>query len=427
MKILVAEDERASLALLHKLLTLWGYEPILCKDGHSALEVLTSEAHPEMAILDWVMPGMSGPEVCKALREQVPLSGIYIILLTAKNDKNEVASGLDAGADDYVTKPINPAEFQARLRVGVRTAGLNRALRNRIAAMEELLKRYNLLGEVVCAQALPVAPPEPSIMHANASIKSPAPTSVAVVAIDKPEDECATRIKGPTMVGLHVALSKAFAQMGLPGAALMHPDGFNTIRPPTVTACASMVSPTLCEWVDLKLSMDRASCKVLFQAALKETPPNDDNELLDIVAETLNLILGQLKTDVISIDNKTFAPFIPKALIAKDLPRITESPCATTAKFIYTIQDATVIISMTAHARPIKTKKVSQIVVGDVLVEPLQSPGRPEIVLLRQGLIVDDHYLDRIRQLSQSEHSEWDTKIIQASPLAISLLEDANQ
>jgi len=124
MKILIADDESVSRRMLQALLVKWGYEVVAVEDGDAAWEKLKSPDAPRMALLDWMMPGQNGVDVCRTLRNQRPEPYTYILLLTAKDAKESVVEGLESGADDYLTKPFNPRELKARIRVGLRLLDL---------------------------------------------------------------------------------------------------------------------------------------------------------------------------------------------------------------------------------------------------------------------------------------------------------------
>src|SRR6195256_6615105 len=128
MKILIADDEAVSRRMLQRLLTKWGYEVVTVADGKTAWEHLKSPDAPRMALLDWMMPGQNGVDVCREMRKQRPAPYTYILLLTAKDAKESVVEGLESGADDYLTKPFHPQELRARLRVGIRLLNLEDTL-----------------------------------------------------------------------------------------------------------------------------------------------------------------------------------------------------------------------------------------------------------------------------------------------------------
>jgi two-component system, cell cycle response regulator len=124
MRILIADDESVSRRMLQGLLVKWGYDVDAAEDGNAAWEKLKAPDAPRMALLDWMMPGQNGVDVCRALRKLRPEPYTYILLLTAKDAKESVVEGLESGADDYLTKPFNPQELKARIRVGLRLLDL---------------------------------------------------------------------------------------------------------------------------------------------------------------------------------------------------------------------------------------------------------------------------------------------------------------
>jgi len=129
MKILIAEDDDVSRLALETLLTGWGYEVVTAEEGTQAAKLLLKEDAPRLAILDWMMPGLDGAEVCRVVRRPDRTDYAYLILLTAKSQKQDMLNGLDAGADDYLSKPFDPQELRARLRAGQRVLELQQALR----------------------------------------------------------------------------------------------------------------------------------------------------------------------------------------------------------------------------------------------------------------------------------------------------------
>lgn len=135
MKILIADDSIVSRHLLDATLRSWGYDVIVATDGIEAWNELQKDGCPSLAILDWVMPGLTGPEVCHLVRKRAREQYTYILLLTSKSLKEDLIEGMEAGADDYVTKPFDRHELKVRLRSGIRIIDLQSQL---LAAREAL-------------------------------------------------------------------------------------------------------------------------------------------------------------------------------------------------------------------------------------------------------------------------------------------------
>jgi len=120
LKILIADDDRMSRRLLQKTLEREGYQVIAVDNGQLALEQLVLPDGPRLALLDWMMPELDGPGVCREIRTQHERPYVHIVLLTSRGSKQDIVAGLEAGADDYLTKPYDSAELAARLRTGQR-------------------------------------------------------------------------------------------------------------------------------------------------------------------------------------------------------------------------------------------------------------------------------------------------------------------
>jgi DNA-binding response OmpR family regulator len=145
MRVLIADDEATSRHLIQAILTGWGFEVLVAVEGGEALSILEGSSPPEIVLLDWMMPGADGLEVCRRMRAAKPQATTYIILVTARGGLENVVQGLEAGADDYITKPFDPRELRARLRAGVRIVQLQEALLERFHQLEESLKRVKQL------------------------------------------------------------------------------------------------------------------------------------------------------------------------------------------------------------------------------------------------------------------------------------------
>ena len=151
--ILLADDEEPSRRFITYYLTNWGFSVVPAADGMEAASILESDDAPAIALLDWIMPGMEGPELCRRVRQRQNRPFTYLLLLTSKTHKDEIAEGLEAGADDYVTKPCDMKELHARLRVGERMVTLERTLARQVVSLQEALDHVRQLKELlpICA------------------------------------------------------------------------------------------------------------------------------------------------------------------------------------------------------------------------------------------------------------------------------------
>lgn len=135
--------------VLETTLFKWGHEVIVTCDGVEAWETLQREDAPVLAILDWMMPGMDGVEVCRRIRQMGSSTPPYLLLLTAKVNKADIVSGLNAGADDYVTKPFDREELHARIHVGARVLQLRKRLAARVRELEEAFAQIKQLQGIL--------------------------------------------------------------------------------------------------------------------------------------------------------------------------------------------------------------------------------------------------------------------------------------
>jgi diguanylate cyclase (GGDEF)-like protein len=146
MKVLVADDEVVSRRLIESSLRRWGYDVVTAKDGLEAFRVLLLPDAPQLAVLDWMMPGLDGVQLCREIRERKSDPYTYVLLLTVKHCKDDVVAGLEAGADDYIAKPFEPQEFRVRLRTGKRILCLMEQLTTARETLRDLAAHDSLTG-----------------------------------------------------------------------------------------------------------------------------------------------------------------------------------------------------------------------------------------------------------------------------------------
>jgi DNA-binding response OmpR family regulator len=144
MRVLVAEDDATTQRLLQALLKQWGYQVVTCANGDAAWAELSNPGGPSLGIVDWLMPGIDGPEVIRRARG-ITDRPVYLIVLTSKSSTEDIVAAFGAGADDYLVKPFQPAELRVRVRAGHRVLELEANLRSRVKELEEALTKVKKL------------------------------------------------------------------------------------------------------------------------------------------------------------------------------------------------------------------------------------------------------------------------------------------
>jgi phosphoserine phosphatase RsbU/P len=140
MRVLIADDDRVSAAVVGAALSQWGYEVTTAWNGEAAWYQLQTTS-PPLAVLDWMMPGMDGLELCRRIRQDPATVHTHVVLLTSRDTGADRVAGLDAGADDYLVKPFDREELRARVQVGARVVGIQRQLAEQVTLLQQALDR----------------------------------------------------------------------------------------------------------------------------------------------------------------------------------------------------------------------------------------------------------------------------------------------
>ncbi len=148
LSVLIADDDPTTRAIVSAALKTWHFEVVSADDGDAAWHQIET-ARPTMAILDWMMPKIDGVDLCRRVRADPTHEGLHIILLTARDSHADMVSGLDAGANDYLTKPVDREELRARVHVGARVAALQEHLSGRVAELQEALSQVRQLEGLI--------------------------------------------------------------------------------------------------------------------------------------------------------------------------------------------------------------------------------------------------------------------------------------
>ena len=149
MKILIADDDPTSRRMLEMVLTRWGFDVVAVADGDAAWAKLQDPKEPRLVLLDWMMPGIDGVEICRKLRKEQALKPTYIIIVTTRDSKEDMVEGLAAGANDYIGKPFDSDELRARVEVGQRVLELEEALSRRVDELQHALAHVKTLQGIL--------------------------------------------------------------------------------------------------------------------------------------------------------------------------------------------------------------------------------------------------------------------------------------
>ena len=361
------------------------------EDGHAALKVLESPTPPALAILDWVMPGVNGIEVCKKLRAHHTKSRPYVLLLSAKAEKQEMIAGLDAGADDYLVKPFDPMNLLARLRVAQRNIAYQQELQQNISAMEDLLQRHNLLGEMFGKQG----------RGGDASGQAAPLAAAPSVAPDQ----------------INQMLARSLAEVGLGGAEVATQ---SEARPATDTAGFIAWAPLILInegiWIDLLLEADDTSAVAMFESLLGRIPVSE-RELVDFLAETFNLICTGIKSTLTEHGATVLTPVISRATRASSVT-VRPPPRVEISHHQITLPEIAATLTVLRIPAPVTNKSLGQLHELDILAESLPSPSTTEVFLLNQGVVLNERYIEKLAALAKAANKILNVPVIKPSRLA---------
>lgn len=446
MKVLVAEDEPVARKILEAFLLKEKYEVVLAEDGASALKCALTFTEPYIAILDWVMPGLTGPQVCVCLRSPKLKIRPYIIVLSARSDKGDIAAVLDAGADDFLTKPFNPVELMARLRVAGRSLQYHADLRQQISQLEALAQRYNLLGEIV-AQHAGGRLTTPPITHASPTVaKPPAPVKAAASPAGaddffiKPPvasaDPCAAPSDGTTespakaevavevkpdlppvdlsAAETDVIMQQVVAELGFGQISEISDVSHEKYRAPEFTAWASMILEREQVWIDLLLEVDGAAMAMIFEQTLGRRPESIQ-ERENFLAETHTIFSSAYKSALINKGAAVMAPILSR--VVRTMDRLVPVP-PKCEKHRYVLAGGSIGLTVVRHECPLQKKSTQRLRNSDIMADAYPPPSVNEIALLNKGTVLTYRFIEKLVALQEGHGERLTVPVFSISPLA---------
>lgn len=413
MKILIAEDHPVTRRILLKTLEGAKYAVELVEDGERALAALQVPDAPTIALLDWMMPGLDGPEVCRRVRANPMKVRPYVIIVSAKTQKSEIAAALDAGADDFISKPISPEELLARLRVAERSIRHQVELRDQIEQLDALAQRYSLLGEIVAQQMQPRNEDEPELdpladydeprtLAPAAVATAVAPTAMPKVWLDRTEVETLTL--------------RALADLGLSSRATVAPPGDRAAGASSFTAWAGFVDTRDQRWIDVVMEIDEKSAALVHERALKR-PAGSKQEISRFIAETHTVFGTALKAALQAKGCDVLAPLRSRAQ-QRDLwdPALrypSESEC-----YRFDLDGAVLDLVVICYPCHVQTRSPAQVKLNEIVAEnypPSSTGGSP---LLVRGSALTQHFIRELGSYASSLRHAAPVKVFPLSPVA---------
>lgn len=398
VKILAADDNPVARTVLRAFLEKSGYEPLVVEDGPAALAALTGPNAPHIAILDWVMPGLNGLEVCAKLRAtpDLPIRP-YVLLLTAKNEKSDIALGLDAGADEFISKPFNQIEMLARLRAAQRMIKFQLELQARIDQLESMVQRHRLLGEIISHRQETTSGP-PSAPAGNAITKPKAPGSLQLEEIGD-------------------ALRHAFSDMGWHGALLTAGENSGVYKPAEIAAWGGFFLPKSSDWIDLLVGTDPEAAFGLFEKSMRRRPESD-KELYSYLSEIASLVATKCRALLLERNDSLVAPFQPRSFRQGTLNSVLPMP----ERWEYCrVEFSTEIVTLAVVRSPCPTRHKSpfQLSTTDVLASNFHPSDDYQNPLISQGTILNERLIERLEAYAQGDYKHLRIPVVEPSALAI--------
>jgi CheY-like chemotaxis protein len=377
-KVLVAEDSTTQRKLLTALLQQLSLEPIEAVDGKEALDHLLRPDGPRLALIDWEMPGFSGVEVCKKVRESNLSIRPHLILVTGRSERSDVVQALEAGADDYLTKPPYPAELQARVQVGLRNVTLQNELKQRIEQLEGALRRLEVVGGVAA--------------------QSTGKTSVIGARREgnlRPELEVLDAVR---------ALPQRFASVLM---SFKGPQGAS--EPAELWAHLSLALPAQGAWLDVTLAVSRRLAGEAFNR-LSGNLATSDQSLLDGVSDVLTLVMRGFQEQLEELGIAVLKPLASRAFVGSIA--VPEAPHR------LKLEEAGWTLNVVQTAAPVRSAKFQELGAGTVLIHPLSPPKLPDVEVLAKGTILKPSYLSRASAFFRGDAAQTEVSIMDVSAFA---------
>jgi CheY-like chemotaxis protein len=404
MKVLIAEDDRVSREVLARVLGKVHHDTVVVGDGAAALEALLGVEGPLIALIDWVMPGLDGPEVCRRLRAASPVIQPYVIIVSSKFLKGEITAGLDAGADDFISKPFDPDELLARLRVAERIVGYQLALQKQLEQYDSLGRRYSLLGEIVAQQLQPpMEAPEDPIAEAELAAPPLAPTAPPPIWFAAGE--------------IQDLVPRALTELGLSAHSTISAPGERATGVASFIAWAGFLDLEHDRWIDLVVEMEPAAAALVYERALRRKPQTGA-EICSFLAETQTVISAALKSALCAKGCGVIAPLLTRAQ-QRDLWEPALRIPAESEVYRFDLDGVALDLAVVCYPCIPRPRSPWDLRHNEVLAAPYpagRSPGTPPVA--ERGAALSEHLVKQIANCADRMAQEENVSVHELSPIA---------
>jgi CheY-like chemotaxis protein len=389
--VLIVDDNAFFSAVMEKSFGGEEYEILKASRGEEAMAIVEKIKDPVVVLLDWEMPEMTGMDFLVQLRTMSFEVRPYVIMVTSRNDKESMVEALEAGADDYLPKPMDRAELTARTRVGFRQLDLVMELQKRLAELEAMSSRNELLGEMVSATA------EKVVKEVGTD-----PDSYPLMAGPPETENVLDWLVAPAQRVLQ-GLSLGTGQVTGEPAVFEDP----------VLGWAGVGIGGTGTWIDIRLEADLESARDIYTHSTGKEPASDDL-LYDIMTELTSQVVGHFKTRLGEQDYEMVAPLVPASL------RKPPKGQARSQQVVLDSDFGPIALAATCTRSSIEFRDVRSLAVGDLLQDNIYDPNNPEIILLKGGTILNERYMERLRSygIMSDKDEPLKVRIVKMSPWA---------
>lgn len=370
MKVLVVDDDSVARKVLGAFLKQSCYDVVMMEDGHSALRALTAPDAPHIAIVDWMMPDLTGTELCAKLRAHPFTIQPYIIIISGRKEKSDIVTALDAGANDFIVKPFNIQETQARLRVAERAINAHLDLHRRITELKSALAQELAQPKKAAPEVVP--PPRPD-----------AQTSALLPALEADQ--------------IDTVIASAMRHCGQFDAPRRIEFGTTQARP---VAWAGFLAPKQQLWIDLLLEANDANLRTLHRQSTEATTDAEADS-----SKLVQRLMAATRDALASVFRATNEPVTSPLPV--QLVRARYAPCPplssdSAVRHHYSVGEAKVTLTVAVHPCPLEEKDSEQLQVFDILAEAYPPANTHRVPLLPGRVALTEGFIEKLRQYARA-------------------------